>query len=146
MIELILIRHAHAGPYTLPDEARKLSAQGLEEVRQLKPKLKDFPEGHWLVSSVIRTRQTFELISESRAEFSESWYHASGPAYLEMIQERSEKVIYLVAHNPSISYLASYFSGEQIQMETANCVHLQWPTLDSWKEVTRGSAIVQTHI
>ncbi len=146
MIELILIRHAHAGPYTLPDEARKLSAQGLEEVRQLKPKLKDFPEGHWLVSSVIRTRQTFELISESSAEFSESWYHASGPAYLEMIQERSEKVIYLVAHNPSISYLASYFSGEQIQMETANCVHLQWPTLDSWKEVTRGSAIVQTHI
>lgn len=146
MIELILIRHAHAGPYTLPDEARKLSAQGLEEVRQLKPKLKDFPEGHWLVSSVIRTRQTFELISESSAEFSESWYHASGPAYLEMIQERSEKVIYLVAHNPSISYLASYFSGEQIQMETANCVHLQWPTLDSWKEVTRGSAIVQTRI
>jgi phosphohistidine phosphatase SixA len=63
-----------------------------------------------------------------------------------MIQERSEKVIYLVAHNPSISYLASYFSGEQIQMETANCVHLQWPTLDSWKEVTRGSAIVQTRI
>lgn len=146
MIELILIRHAHAGPYTLPDEARKLSAQGLEEVRQLKPKLKDFPEGHWLVSSVIRTRQTFELISESSAEFSESWYHASGPAYLEMIQERSEKVIYLVAHNPSISYLASYFSGEHIQMETANCVHLQWPTLDSWKEVTRGSAIVQTRI
>ena len=25
MIELILIRHAHAGPYTSPDEARKLS-------------------------------------------------------------------------------------------------------------------------
>jgi phosphohistidine phosphatase SixA len=118
----------------------------LEEARQLKPKLKGMPEGHWLVSSVVRTRQTFELISDSSAEFSESWYHASGPAYLEMIQERSEKVIYLVAHNPSISYLASYFSGEQIQMETANCVHLQWPTLDSWKEVTRGSAIVQTRI
>ncbi|MEY4273522.1 MAG: hypothetical protein RL638_470 [Bacteroidota bacterium] len=146
MIELILIRHAHAGPYTLPDEARKLSSQGLEEARQLKPKLKGMSEGHWLVSSVSRTRQTFELISDSSAEFSESWYHASGPAYLEMIQERSEKVIYLVAHNPSISYLASYFSGEQIQMETANCVHLQWPTLDSWKEVTRGSAIVQTRI
>ena len=44
MIELILIRHAHAGPYTLPDEARKLSSQGLEEARQLKPKLKGMPE------------------------------------------------------------------------------------------------------
>ncbi len=145
MIELILIRHAHAGPYTLPDEARKLSVQGLEEAAQLKPKLKKMPEGHWLVSSAQRTRQTFEIISQASAEFSEFWYHASGPAYLTKIQERSEKVIYLVAHNPSISYLASYFSGEQIQLETADCVHLQWPMLDAWKETTRGSAIVQSH-
>lgn len=143
MIELILIRHAHAGPYTLPDEARKLSVQGLEEASLLKPKLKALPEGKWLVSSVARTRQTFEIIGDASAEFSEFWYHASGPDYLKKLQEMKNSVIYLVAHNPSISYVASYFSGEQIQMETANCVHLQWPSLDAWDEVTRGSAIVK---
>jgi phosphohistidine phosphatase SixA len=49
-----------------------------------------------------------------------------------------------VAHNPSISYVASYLSGEEIQMDTANFVHLQWPTLDAWEEVTQGSATVKT--
>jgi phosphohistidine phosphatase SixA len=144
MIELILIRHAHAGPYTLPDEARKLSMQGEDEARQLKPKLTVLPEGHWLVSSVARTRQTFELISDASAGFSECWYHASGPDYLKKFQEMTDPVIYLVAHNPSISFVASYFSGEQIQMETANCVHLQWPSLHSWEEVTQGSATIKT--
>jgi phosphohistidine phosphatase SixA len=144
MIELILIRHAHAGPYTLPDEARKLSMQGEDEARQLKPKLTVLPEGHWLVSSVARTRQTFEIISDASAEFSEFWYHASGPDYLKKLQEMTGSVIYLVAHNPSISFVASYLSGEQIQMETSDFVHLQWPSLDSWEEVTQGSAIIKT--
>ena len=144
MIELILIRHAHAGPYTLPDEARKLSMQGEDEARQLKPQLTVLPEGHWLVSSVARTRQTFEIISDASAEFSEFWYHASGPDYLKKLQEMTGSVIYLVAHNPSISFVVSYLSGEQIQMETSDCVHLQWPSLDSWEEVTQGSATIKT--
>ena len=36
MKDLFLIRHAHAGPYLLPDESRKLSIRGVEEAQELK--------------------------------------------------------------------------------------------------------------
>jgi phosphohistidine phosphatase len=146
MIELILIRHAHAGPYTSPDEARHLSERGIDEAKRLADKLKDYslPDGIWYVSDAIRTLETFQILSNSKAVVSSFWYHATGPEYWEKLKESKAKVMYLVAHNPSISYLASYLSGEQIQMDTANFVHLQWPTFDAWEEVTQGSASVKT--
>ena len=142
MIELILIRHAHAGPYTSPDEARKLSVQGKEEAFLLAEKLRNrvMPKGIWLVSNAVRTRETFAVLTDEKGVFSDFWYHASGPEYLKEITSQTSSIIYLVAHNPSISYLASYFLGETRNMETANCVHLQWPSLSSWDEVTKGSA------
>ena len=36
MKDLFLIRHAHAGPYLLPDEGRNLSIRGIEEAQELK--------------------------------------------------------------------------------------------------------------
>jgi phosphohistidine phosphatase len=146
MIDLILIRHAHAGPYTRPDEARHLSERGISEARNLAKKLADylFPEGIWYVSDAIRTLETYQILTDKPAEVSNFWYHASGPAYLEKIVQSAASCVYLVAHNPSISYVASYLSGEDIQMDTANFVHLQWPTLDAWEEVTQGSATVKT--
>lgn len=146
MIELILIRHAHAGPYTNPDEARHLSERGISEARNLAKILADYPllDGIWYVSDAIRTLETYQILTDKPAEVSNDWYHASGPAYLEKILQSVATCVYLVAHNPSISYVASYLSGEEIQMETANFVHLQWPTLDAWEEVTQGSAIVKT--
>ena len=146
MIELILIRHAHAGPYTSPDEARHLSERGISEARNLAKILANYPlpEGIWYVSDAIRTLETYQILTDKPAEVSNDWYHASGPAYLEKIVQSVATCVYLVAHNPSISYVASYLSGEEIQMETANFVHLQWPTLDAWEEVTKGSAIVKT--
>jgi phosphohistidine phosphatase len=146
MIELILIRHAHAGPHTSPDEARHLSERGIDEAKHLADKLKEYPlpDGIWYVSDAIRTLETYQILSDQQAEVSNFWYHATGPEYLKKIQKSQASVIYLVAHNPSISYLSTYLSGEQIQMDTANFVHLQWPTLDAWDEVTQGSASVKT--
>ena len=57
---------------------------------------------------------------------------------------RTEPIIYLIAHNPSISYLATYLTGEMIQMETAGCISLHFPGLNSWSEITKGSASI-TH-
>ncbi|MFM6937607.1 MAG: SixA phosphatase family protein [Aquirufa sp.] len=146
MIELILIRHAHAGPYTSPDEARHLSERGISEARNLAKILANYPlpNGIWYVSDAIRTLETYQILTDKPAEVSNDWYHASGPAYLEKIIQSAAFCVYLVAHNPSISYVASYLSGEDIQMDTANFVHLQWPTLDAWAEVTQGSASVKT--
>jgi phosphohistidine phosphatase len=145
MIDLILIRHAHAGPYTLPDEARQLSAQGIQEAEALAQSLENqgMPQGTWLVSSAARTRETFNLLSDARPILSDFWYTASGPAYVRELANQTEPVLYLIAHNPSISYVASYFLGETRNMETANCVHLQWPLLHSWSELTQGSALLK---
>jgi phosphohistidine phosphatase SixA len=144
MIELILIRHAHAGAYTSPDEARHLSARGIEEAQELTAKLAmhTLPAGLWYVSDAIRTLETYRILTNQAAEIANFWYHANGVEYVEKIKSSPNACVYLVAHNPSISYVASYFSGEQIQMDTANFVHLQWPTLDAWDEVTQGSATV----
>ena len=146
MLQLILIRHAHAGPYTLPDEARRVSVRGYQELEILRKYLvqKAFPEGLWLVSGAVRTRETaaylLEKIPAKHVLINQDWYHATGQVYVEKIRRQEEPVLILVAHNPSISFVASHFLGESLQMDTASCVHLYWPKATSWHEVLGGSA------
>ena len=148
MKDLFLIRHAHAGPHLLPDESRNLSIRGMEEVQELKGIFfkSNFPTGFWHISNTHRTKETAEILMKNTPFLGESfedyWYHATGPKYVEKIRNSTHSVMYLVAHNPSISYAASYFSGEMIQMETSSCVHLHWPLANNWDEVIKGSAIV----
>jgi phosphohistidine phosphatase len=148
MKDLFLIRHAHAGPYLMPDEGRHLSIRGIEEAQILKQILKEkkLPIGFWHVSNTVRTRETAEiLISEVEKiglKFDEFWYHATGPAYVQELVKGINSIQYLVAHNPSISYVASYFSGEMIQMETSACIHLHWPQAETWDEISKGGALV----
>jgi phosphohistidine phosphatase SixA len=148
MLQLILIRHADAGPYTLPDEARPVSPKGFRELEVLRRHLlqKSCPKGLWMVSGAVRTRETSAYLLEKMVAkqvlIDESWYHASGLFYLEKIRNQEEPILYLVAHNPSISFVASHFLGECIHMDTASCVHLYWPMATSWDEVIGGSAIL----
>ena len=106
----------------------------------------NFPDGFWYISKSNRTIETAEIlmgnVQKSGDSFDEYWYHATGPQYVEKIVSNPHDVIYLVAHNPSISYAASYFSGEMIQMETSSCVHLHWPQATTWDEIIKGSAMV----
>ena len=148
MLQLILIRHANAGPYTLPDEARQISPKGFRELEVLRRHLlqKTCPEGLWLVSGAVRTRETSEYLLEKivakQVLIDDAWYHTSGLFYLEKIGKQDEPILYLVAHNPSISFVASHFLGESIHMDTSSCVHLYWPMATSWDEVIGGSAIL----
>ena len=145
-MELVIIRHAHAGPHTEEDKGRHLSERGIEEALLLGEwmHLKQFPAGFWLISDAIRTRETAELLGKPFSEFelSDFWYVSSGTDYLAEIAKRTEPVLYLIAHNPSVSYLASYLSGEMIQMETAGCVYLQFPELSAWSTITKGSGTI----
>lgn len=146
MLQLILIRHADAGPYALPDEARPVSEKGFQELAILRDYLvqKKSPKGLWLVSGAVRTRETAEYLLEKidpiQVLSEMEWYHTSGQAYLEKIREQVEPILYLVAHNPSISFVASHFLGESVHMDTASSVHLCWPNADAWNEVIAGSA------
>jgi phosphohistidine phosphatase len=146
MLQLILIRHADAGPYTLPDEARPVSKKGFQELDILRDYLgqKKCPKGLWLVSGAVRTRETADYLLEKidpiQVLREMEWYHTSGQAYLAKIMDQVEPILYLVAHNPSISFVASHFLGQSVHMDTASSVHLCWPNADAWNEVMAGSA------
>lgn len=149
MKDLFLIRHAHAGPHVIPDGSRHLSIRGLEEAKSLKEYLleKNVPLGFWHISNTNRTKETAEILMKNTSnlgeDINEYWYHAKGPEYVEKLVSSFSPVLYLVAHNPSISYVASYFSGEMIQMGTAACIHLHWPIAENWAEIIKGSAIIK---
>lgn len=153
MLNLVLIRHAHAGPHIEPDIKRQLSQRGELEAQQAAQVIKysSHLPGTWLVSSAARTQQTADillannqnLLSERKNEL--KWYEAGGLDYLNFIELESCTTIYLIAHNPSISYVASYLSNTNIFMETGSIVHLQWETLEHWTELTKASAFINYH-
>ncbi len=148
MLNLILIRHAHAGPHVEPDFNRHLSQRGEIEASQTAQVLKysGHEPGIWLISSATRTQETAEilltvnknLLLERKNEV--KWYEAGGNDYLKYLELETYTTIYLIGHNPSISFLASYLSNENCFMETGSIVHLHWKTLDHWTEVSKASA------
>ncbi|RXK50704.1 SixA phosphatase family protein [Aquirufa rosea] len=152
MIDLILIRHAHAGPYDQPDKERPLSLQGMEEVSLLAQKMKSvhLPSGLWLCSDAKRTLETAtalrsELGIVGPINLDNCWYHASGPKYVDIIEAQNRPVIYLIAHNPSISYVASYYAGSLMQMETGGCCYLRFQYADSPAELSKGAGDLVFH-
>lgn len=153
MLDLILIRHAHAGPHIEPDFDRKLSSRGEIEAQQAAQVLKysNHNPGIWLVSSANRTVQTADILLDANPNLlldrknDPKWYEATGSLYQNYIELESCTTIYLVAHNPSISYLAGYLSNTNIFMEPGNIVHLHWNKLDNWTEISKASAEVNYH-
>jgi phosphohistidine phosphatase len=148
MLELVLIRHANAGNYTEPDIERHLSEKGKMEASQSAQVLKysHHLSGTWLCSSATRTVETGKILMAINPSLckelviEDHWYHDKGEKYLDKIYQQSDPVIYLIAHNPSISYVASYFTNEYIQMQTAEIIHLKWAYAENWIETTANSA------
>ena len=153
MLDLILIRHAHAGPHIEPDFERKLSNRGEIEAQQAAQVLKysSHNPGLWLVSAASRTIQTADILLESNENLlsdrknDSKWYEGTAGMYQNYLELESYTTIYLIAHNPSISQLASCLSNTNILMETGNIVHLHWNNLDQWSEITKASAAVNYH-
>ena len=65
MLNLVLIRHAHAGPHIEPDIERQLSQRGELEAQKAAQVIKysSHLPGTWLVSSTARTQQTADTVS-----------------------------------------------------------------------------------
>jgi len=155
MVELILIRHADAGAYIEPDFDRQLSEKGKLEAIQSAQVIQysEHKQGTWLCSSARRTLETANMIRDKNPKISgelilnEFWYREGGKNYLEEIYRQKDSTLFLVAHNPSISFLASHFTNQDIQMQTAAVIHLRWDYADAWSETSANSAeiIYQFH-
>lgn len=141
-LDLILMRHGQAEDAALSqdDHARRLTSSGRDDAyhtalgfisRSLVP-------SYILCSDARRTRETSDEVIRALGEqapsvvYDPDLYHASRQSALELLQRHlvvcSRALV--IGHNPTLSRLVGYLSGEQVQMDTAEAAHLTLETDD----------------
>ena len=114
MSRLVLMRHAKAVPAgSVDDFDRPLAQTGLDDCVTAAAWLNNQP---WrideaLVSSALRTRQTFESVKNNlnyplAARFVEEIYEASAGEILAQIRQASLETLLVIGHSPGIPRLA----------------------------------------
>ena len=149
---LILVRHAEAAtaPPGQKDKYRPLTAQGYQDAARVGSY---GHKQHWsldtiLSSTALRAQTTAELIAEqlhfdlSRIIFREELYEASVRAMLQEINQQPDhcEQLMLVGHNPTISYLVEYLTGQDtLSMTPAGMVGLTFD-IEHWAMVSKQTA------
>jgi len=130
---LFLIRHATAEKMADSgrDFDRKLSEKGRKQAKELNQLLSDeLPENtRYFCSSARRTRETISLAKLSNEiTYLDSLYLADKSSILSFLNElNATHPICLIGHNEGISELASYLSGQEIELRTAKFIALRFP-------------------
>lgn len=148
---LILVRHAEAtqGGAGAKDIERELTAKGHRDAPRIG---RYFYENQILPDMILcstaqRAQSTAELMAEqlkyelSQLSYVEELYNASVRTLLSTVNQADDtwNTLLLVGHNPAISYLSEYLSGEAIgSMEPGGYVQMEFE-VDSWKEVSQDS-------
>ena len=136
-MKIHLLRHAKTEPFsaTGKDFDRQLAHKGLQQCVELKKYFKNLDATNtiFLVSTANRTQQTYlKSFSEIPSLKSlKELYLASSHELLAVINsEKTFKDIFIIGHNEGISELASYLSGQDIHMKTAQylCLECEVPS------------------
>lgn len=151
--KIFLLRHGDAvNPgYGITDRERPLSQKGGNQIRALGNQLKEenFSIDAAYCSTALRTRQTHLYLSESmqtnwEVEYKNDIYEASVRTLFDILSE-SESVhanILLVGHNPGITFLAEYLSGESIfNIETGQMLKLEF-ALGDWSHLSQSTCSI----
>ena len=114
-VRLILTRHAKsswADP-TMDDHDRPLNKRGEKSARAVGKWLAKggYLPNQALVSSSVRTRQTWKLIAKAfdaapEAMYSDGLYHAEPAALMEGLRKATGDAVMMIAHNPGIAFFA----------------------------------------
>ncbi len=156
--ELLLIRHSDANVAFRgqTDADRELTESGAVRAMQLANLLKsrNLQADLILSSTAIRGRQTAELLGEKNLKpqqeiiFSDDIYESSVRIMLSVITNLAEELqrVYIVGHNPILTYLAEYVTGNVV--EVLEPCGVLWLTTDQeqWKEVTAGSMRLKDYL
>lgn len=156
--ELLLIRHAEANEAYRgqSDVDRELSESGAVRAMQLANFLKSRNlQADALYSSIAaRGRQTAELLAEKNLNpqqeiiFSDDIYESSVRIMLSLITnlDNSLNRVYIVGHNPILTYMAEYITGQVVE-ELEPCGVL-WLTTDQndWASVSAGSMQLKEYL
>ncbi len=148
--KIFLLRHGEAmmPDYGMKDIERPLTSKGANQIRELGKELAQtsFKPDLVYCSPAVRTQQTLEHLSESmgqewETELRPDIYEAAVRSLFEVLCESDNSIqsILLVGHNPGITYLAEYLSGEGIVgMRPGDLVKLDF-AIGAWKELSQGS-------
>ncbi|MCS7000224.1 MAG: histidine phosphatase family protein [Bacteroidota bacterium] len=158
MKQLILIRHAKAVPaeeFAGADQERPLTERGRRDAERM---------GMWLhamvpqlervvASSSVRTRQTADYLLKAwqdgmpSVEYDDALYLPSLDTLLATIWGLDPELttVALVGHNPSISDLLEYLTGEEhVSMPTCAIAVLQTEQT-AWNQVRKGCCRLMFH-
>jgi phosphohistidine phosphatase len=146
---LYLVRHAKASDSVSPDLIRPLVANGMIDAARMGRHLASKMQGIDLIltSHAERTQMTAQVFCEQLkldnqiVKTDEDLYESSPKHYLDALSEVAESMdsVMIVGHNPSISYLAEYLTGEEIgSMPTCSVVGMTIENL-TWTELTKKS-------
>ncbi|MFY0653831.1 MAG: histidine phosphatase family protein [Cyclobacteriaceae bacterium] len=153
--QLFLIRHAQAEPTTFDsrDKDRILTDMGCQDAMRMGKCLHEnnvLPD-HILSSTAERTQQTTRYICEQigfdfeKVEFLEDLYESSLRLVLQTINNASDSYnsIFVVGHNPSISYLGEYLCDEVLGgVPPGTVIHLN-TSATQWAELSKGTCDLQ---
>lgn len=154
--ELFLVRHATANEAERGkrDNERELSAKGYQDATRLGHHLNEQQQivDLMLVSTAQRARSTAEILVEQmhysgRVDYSDELYQASVRSVLSLINQQTEAVdrLMIVGHNPTLTYLAEYLTGDPLSsMAPGGLFLLQ--ILVPWSEVSQQTATLETYL
>ena len=156
--ELLLIRHSEASPAYRgqSDQERSLTESGSVRAMQLANHLKSRGlTADALISSIAeRGRQTAELLAEKNLKsqqeiiFSEDIYESSVRIMLSLINGLDDSLqrVFIVGHNPILTYLAEYVTGEIVEVLDPCGVLLLETSQESWKEISAGTMQLKEYL
>ena len=150
MLELIIMRHAHAGE-AQTDFTRPLINHGREEAKKVgeifskKKLIPDFA----LVSPAARTEETYKLIStewsKCKTRFLDKLYNGPVHALMEALSEcpKDANCVILIAHNPGVSILAEELSlnPHYIGFRPSDWCHMKL-NIEKWGDIHPACATI----
>jgi phosphohistidine phosphatase len=154
-LRLILMRHAKSDwSLSGDDHDRPLNPRGLRSARALGQWLRDhdYLPDTALVSSAVRTRQTFDLLGLAVApSLDRGLYLADENALLRALQDSAGKTVLMIGHNPGIASFATDVLTEPHSHER----FFDYPTgatlvaefeAASWNDVQLGTGVCRDFI
>lgn len=148
MLQLNLIRHAKTDPYAESgnDFDRKLLPKGQKQSALLAAFLNESAAnlGDVICSTAVRTTQTSRILFPERTQgivFLKALYLAEAEQIKQLIATQTTPTLTIIGHNEGLSDLASLLSGEQIHLQTAGFIQLQFE-LEDWNQLIQGTGII----
>lgn len=136
-MKVYLLRHAHtlaAAPHQ-PDFERELSPSGQRKLPKISKSVIEqtdsFSNLEIYCSTAKRTKQTIQSVIGDQTSVIVNYSHELYLPKLEQLLSfmnhlNTSNNILIVGHNPGLSQLASYYSGQQISLSTGDLITLEF--------------------